>query len=76
MTLGLFVDIAPAAHHAKPAITSPDVPQALLEQRDANHLCRVCGLWGAFGFDVALLKGKVGRYACFPHRAQVEGLRS
>ncbi len=75
MTPDLFVDPVPA--RSKPTvILPPAAAESLYDQRDGDQLCRVCGLWGAFGFDVALLKGKSGRFACLAHRAQVEGMAS
>lgn len=34
------------------------------------HYCMVCGAWGAWGFDVFLLKGRTGRWYCSAHRPQ------
>ncbi len=67
MTTDLFA-LAPAERQAPPR-SAPASDNAAC---DAAHLCRVCGAWGAFGFDVALLKGKTGRFACLAHREQVE----
>ena len=32
------------------------------------HFCRVCGRLASWGFDVALDRGRVGRWTCFEHR--------
>ena len=34
-----------------------------------THACAAgCGRWGAFGFDVGLLRGRKGRWYCAAHR--------
>ena len=32
------------------------------------HYCAVCGAWGAFGYDVDPMKGRLGRWYCNAHR--------
>lgn len=34
------------------------------------HYCQVCGAWGAFGFEVDLLKGRLGRWYCLEHKPE------
>lgn len=38
-----------------------------------THYCRVCGAWGAWGYDVDILKGRPGvrlpiNVPCFAHK--------
>jgi len=41
-----------------------------IENRDGAflHFCKICGTWGAFGFDVRFLAGQHGRWYCSQHR--------
>lgn len=36
-----------------------------------EHWCKVCGDPAGFGYDVALLKDKLGTWYCMPHRPEV-----
>ena len=38
------------------------------EGRPFAHYCVTCGRWGAFGYDVDVLKGRLGRWYCNEHR--------
>ena len=45
-------------------------PPSRSEERD--HRCAICGSLACFGFDVSLLKGRPGRWACAAHREQMK----
>ncbi|MDR3439847.1 hypothetical protein [Telmatospirillum sp.] len=32
------------------------------------HFCKVCGEWGAYGYEASLLKHKAGIWYCREHR--------
>jgi hypothetical protein len=34
------------------------------------HYCQVCGAWGSYGFDVDLLKDRLGRWYCLKHKPE------
>ena len=34
------------------------------------HFCAVCGAWGAYGYGVNLVGGRMGRWFCADHRPQ------
>jgi hypothetical protein len=40
-----------------------------------SHFCVECGAWGAYGFDVSLRAGKLGRWYCRDHRPNRTGAR-
>lgn len=37
------------------------------------HYCVKCGRWGAFGYDVDPMKGRLGRWYCGAHRPDRDG---
>ena len=37
------------------------------------HYCQVCGAWGAWGYDVNLSTGRLGRWYCGAHRPDQKG---
>jgi hypothetical protein len=41
-----------------------------VEERDGLflHFCCECGAWGAFGYDVSIRAGRLGRWYCAAHR--------
>ena len=67
---------APSAEPVSPVIRSTDVEKnparnGLTTWNDNEpfvHYCRVCGAWGAFGFEVDILKDRLGRWYCVDHR--------
>jgi hypothetical protein len=40
----------------------------VLPNGTVQSFCRVCGRLASWGFDVALDRGRVGRWTCFEHR--------
>jgi hypothetical protein len=41
-----------------------------LEGAVVLHFCVECGAWGAYGYDVNLRAGRLGRWYCAAHRPQ------
>jgi hypothetical protein len=54
----------PARAEAPARTEAPAPPIAFM------HYCH-CGRWGAFGYDVDLLRGKLGRWYCTEHRREL-----
>ena len=57
-------------------VTDAEPGSPLANPSDADgvrfeHLCH-CGAWGYFGYDVALLRGRVGTWYCAEHRPEEE----
>lgn len=61
----------PVAPRVRQLATKPDRSRIGLLRWEGGifeHYCCVCGRWGAFGYDVDLLKGQLGRWYCGEHR--------
>lgn len=63
----------PAAPRVRPLDDDPDESRIGLLRWEGTvfeHFCCVCGRWGAFGYDVNLLKEELGRWYCGEHRPE------
>jgi hypothetical protein len=60
-----------AASDGEPRFDAPCAARrGQLEKRDGLflHFCIDCGAWGAYGYDVDLRAGRLGRWYCALHR--------
>jgi hypothetical protein len=67
-----FERIAPPAED-EPGFEMPCATRrGRVEDRDGVllHFCCECGAWGAFGYDVNLRAGRLGKWYCVAHRPQ------
>jgi hypothetical protein len=77
--LGATEIVAPGAWYERVAAPTEGEPpfetpcaarRGRVEQRDGLilHFCPACGAWGAYGYEVSIRTGRLGRWYCAVHR--------
>lgn len=69
----LFDDATPPS--AQGASGRPKAPALSPLRPDGQYACAICGAPANFGFDVKLLAGRIGRWACRDHIENVKHMR-
>jgi hypothetical protein len=61
----------PSSHESTP----PLAPATPTIRPDGQRACAICGAPAPFGFGVHAFHDRLGRWACFDHRDEVQALR-